>query len=322
MSNKHINTSTNQQLKPQISVVIPNYNGSRFLKESIDSALNQSGIKVEVIVVDDGSTDASREILESYGNKIKVFYQENKGAPAARNLGWKNARADFIKFLDSDDVLLLDTLKAQWGQINSLAENEIPYGEVQWTDENLNPITGYSLKPIQERQDPVHHMLTQNPLTTSPLHRRLWLEKVQGFDEQLVKGQEFDLHLRLVLAGVRFIYYKEPEKVYLFRQVAQARISSTSLRKHHTKIFQMFIGQQRLIEEKGFLSDDVKLVLGNRLWAYGRGILREGGKIEAEKYFEEAKHLSKKTPSGNLLYRKVNSFLGPHYTEYIFSFLR
>ena len=84
-----------------VSVIIPNYNGEKFIKEAIDSVLNQARVNVEVIVVDDGSTDNSKDLLEAYGNRIKVFFQENKGAPAARNLGIKNASADFIKFLDS-----------------------------------------------------------------------------------------------------------------------------------------------------------------------------------------------------------------------------
>lgn len=84
-------------MKPDISVIIPNYNGERFLAEAINSALNQSGVAVEVIVVDDGSTDNNREILEGYGDSISVFYQQNKGAPAARNLGWLQMRRRFYR---------------------------------------------------------------------------------------------------------------------------------------------------------------------------------------------------------------------------------
>ena len=70
-----------------ISVIIPNYNGARFLREAVDSTLDQQGVEVEVIVVDDGSTDDSRDVIESYGEQIRSLFQKNHGACAARNSG-------------------------------------------------------------------------------------------------------------------------------------------------------------------------------------------------------------------------------------------
>jgi glycosyltransferase involved in cell wall biosynthesis len=92
------------------TIVIVNYNYERFVGTAIASALQQSYEPLEVIVVDDGSTDGSRRIISSYGGRIRAVFQENAGQGAAYNAGWREARGEFILFLDSDDVLAKDTI--------------------------------------------------------------------------------------------------------------------------------------------------------------------------------------------------------------------
>ncbi|MFM6207508.1 glycosyltransferase family 2 protein, partial [Planktothrix sp.] len=88
---------------PRVSVIIPTYNCDRFLPEAIDSVLMQTYQDYEIIVIDDGSTDQTCQVLESYKHKIRYFYQENQGSAVARNLGIKQAQGEFIAFLDADD---------------------------------------------------------------------------------------------------------------------------------------------------------------------------------------------------------------------------
>ena len=91
---------------PLVSIVIPSYNYGRFLRQTIDSALNQTYPNTEVIVVDDGSTDDSREVLAGYGERITVHLQENRGEAVAYNTGFRLSRGAIVCFLDSDDALL------------------------------------------------------------------------------------------------------------------------------------------------------------------------------------------------------------------------
>ena len=99
--------------KGLVSVVIPNYNYARFLPEAIDSVLAQTYGQIEIIVVDDGSTDDSREILDGYGDRVTVIFQQNAGVSAARNNGVSRSRGEYLAFLDADDAWLPAKIERQ-----------------------------------------------------------------------------------------------------------------------------------------------------------------------------------------------------------------
>ena len=113
--------------EPLVSVIVPVYNVCAYLEESLDSVLRQSHERLEILIVDDGSTDGSGEICERYAEKdprIRVFRQNNRGLSAARNVGLDNASGEYIAFLDSDDAFhermiqtLLDVLRLQKADI-------------------------------------------------------------------------------------------------------------------------------------------------------------------------------------------------------------
>ena len=304
-----------------ISVIIPNYNGAAFLKEAIDSALDQEKVDVEVIVVDDGSSDGSGEILKAYGKRIKVFFQENKGAPVARNLGLKHANADFIKFLDSDDILGPGTLLKELKISQNLGEKELCFGDVLYIDQNSTIIDAKpKLRGRYADESRLAHFLKNNPLTSAPLHRKAQLMAIGGFND-LPKGQEWDLHLRLFLKGYEFHYHKN--FVYSFR------IHNTEGRYSHLKIsaagnqsfLQIFSTQLKQIREVyPNLNREESLLLGHRYYSYGRAILREGNKNEALPYFAKAKELGgKRAMSGSRVYKIFASVFSPIIAEKIMS---
>lgn len=97
----------------RVSVIIPVYNGRRYLAEAIESALAQNYSPMEIIVVDDGSTDGSADIANSYSEQVRYFHQPNKGVAAARNSGIEKSRGELIAFLDADDIWAQNKLSIQ-----------------------------------------------------------------------------------------------------------------------------------------------------------------------------------------------------------------
>jgi len=92
-------------LEPFVSIVIDNYNYRQYLGEAINSALDQTYRAVEVIVVDDGSTDQSREVICDYGDRVISIFKDNGGQASAMNIGFARSHGDFVIFLDADDML-------------------------------------------------------------------------------------------------------------------------------------------------------------------------------------------------------------------------
>jgi len=116
------------------SVIVNNYNYARFLREAIDSALDQTYRNTEVIVVDDGSTDGSREIIASYGDRIIPVLKENGGQNSALNAGFSLSRGDVILFLDSDDVLFPTAVRTAIEAFSQPDVVKVHWPWVEWDD--------------------------------------------------------------------------------------------------------------------------------------------------------------------------------------------
>jgi glycosyltransferase involved in cell wall biosynthesis len=117
-------------MKPLISVIIPVFNGEKYLAEAIKSVLSQDGFNFDIIVVDDGSTDNTAKIAENFKSLLRYHHQTNSGAGAARNQGISMARGDFFAFLDADDLWTADKMKLQWRAFNEHPELDIALGHV------------------------------------------------------------------------------------------------------------------------------------------------------------------------------------------------
>ena len=124
--------------KPLISVILCNYNYGRFIAEGIDSVLNQTYSNFELIIVDDGSTDNSREVISAYKDpRIKTVFQENQGQAAAFNTGFSEARGDLVAFLDSDDIWKPEKLTKVFEAFeNGNYEYSLVQHQLEWIDEN------------------------------------------------------------------------------------------------------------------------------------------------------------------------------------------
>lgn len=127
-------------MKPLVSIVINNYNYDRFVREAIESALAQTYDNCEVVIVDDGSTDGSRPIIEEYGSRIRVLLQENAGQASAFNTGIRAARGEYVLLLDSDDYVYPEAVETC---LKSFPEHySRVYFQLKVIDENGTPIDG------------------------------------------------------------------------------------------------------------------------------------------------------------------------------------
>lgn len=130
--------------QPLVSIVIPVYNGSNFVKEAIDSALNQTYKNIEVIVVNDGSRDegATEQIAISYGDKIKYIYKENGGASTALNMGIANMSGEYFSWLSHDDVYKPEKIEKEIEALNEYGLKDVlVYCDIEQIDKNSSCIT-------------------------------------------------------------------------------------------------------------------------------------------------------------------------------------
>jgi glycosyltransferase involved in cell wall biosynthesis len=175
-----------------VSVVIPTYNHARYVGDAVESALAQTNCRVEVIVVNDGSTDDTREVLAPYGDRIRAVHQKNGGLSAARNTGIRVATGEWVSFLDSDDFWHPQKTERQLAAVaNSPDVGVIGSNNGADMPEEL-PIDA----PICELT--LRDFLCRTPITaSSTMVRRKCLEQVGGFDPELRSAEDRDMWLRL-----------------------------------------------------------------------------------------------------------------------------
>lgn len=184
---------------PLISVIIPAYNQAAYISEAIQSVLAQTFPHFELIVVDDGSTDETPEILaELRDPRIRVIRQPNAGLSAARNTGLRASSAPLVTFLDADDYFLPTKLEVLSAYLDQHPEVGMVAGRVRYIDQRGQLILEPAPPSIPLS---LPHLLFANPVCVSAvLLRRNWLDRVGVFDESLRACEDWDLWLRLLAA--------------------------------------------------------------------------------------------------------------------------
>ena len=266
------------EIKPQVSVIIPTYNRSWIIKEAIDSVLAQDYKEFELIVVDDGSTDHTSDVLDSSRNVIKVLSQKNKGVSAARNRGIAEASGQFIAFLDSDDLWLPQKLSAQVEFFNQTPNALICQTEEVWIRNGLrvNPkkrhkkLSGMIFKPSLE-------LCLVSP--SAVMIQRSLFDRVGEFDETLPACEDYDLWLRI---SSRFPIYLIDTLLIIKRGGHDDQLSSRAgLDKFRIKSIEKII-------KSGLLSDDQHLAavktLKKKCDIYATGCRKRGREEEALYY--------------------------------------
>jgi len=190
--------STTRSQNGMISVIIPVYNGERYLAEAIESALGQTREADEVIVVDDGSTDGSAAVAGRFGPPVRCVFQTNAGAPAARNHGARLARGQFLSFLDADDVWVESKLALQMSCFDENPELDLVNGHIeQFISEDVDEAS--------RRRIVCPEGAMPAPGPVSMLIRREALFRVGLFDTRCAVGESIDWYARAMDEGLRSI---------------------------------------------------------------------------------------------------------------------
>jgi len=205
-----------------VSVIIPAYNQSHYLGTAIESVLAQTYPNFEIIIVDDGSTDATRQVAHSFERPdIRYVYQVNAGLSAARNTGIRNSRGEYFAYLDSDDLFMPQKLDLLVAKLKHDPQLGFVAGQAQLINEHGEPLDEvFDTPPSGEPSD----LLLWNPFHVgSTLVRRAWQERAGFFDESLRAYEDWDMWLRLALLGCRMGWVAEPVAFYRFHTAQMTR---------------------------------------------------------------------------------------------------
>ncbi|MDA8430927.1 MAG: glycosyltransferase [Geobacteraceae bacterium] len=212
----------------QVSVVIPTYNRAGFLREAIESVLAQTYTNFEIIVVDDGSTDGTQELMTSLYRNVRYLRQENRGPAAARNNGINNAAGEFIAFLDSDDIWLPEMLSKQIARLSlnpAAGLVATGYGLFE-TGRVMTEMVVLDEDDLADARRGNHY---KNFFATSSLMvRKLCLTTVGLLNENLHYAEDWDLLIRLM---ERYSFEYLPEVLMLYRS-HPTNLSTTSLQEN------------------------------------------------------------------------------------------
>lgn len=187
----------NTKFCPLVSIIIPVYNGSNYMKEAIDSALAQTYKNIEIIVVNDGSTDNTDEIARSYGDKIRYFKKENGGVATALNLAIKEAKGEYISWLSHDDLYHPNKIQRQIETLKTLEDkNTIIFSDIEMIDENSKVFANRILKEKYSepnKKNPLFWLLNGLVHGCSLLIKKDIFFEFNLFDESLRTVQDYAL---------------------------------------------------------------------------------------------------------------------------------
>ncbi|WP_052691870.1 glycosyltransferase [Teredinibacter purpureus] len=219
-----------------VSVVMPLYNGEKYVKQALDSALAQSYTNLEIVVIDDGSTDKSVDIVKEYGDKVTLVIQKNSGPASARNNGVEVANGKWIAFLDSDDIWLPNKLETQLAKMHDVVWSYCDSCFMGGANDGLrdselnNKFDGSIIEPL----------IRSNFIGTSGvIVDREVFRVCGGFDMQLRSIQDWDLWLRIA-ANNPISYTDEPLVLYRVHSESTSRSARKTLPNHMRVINKTF----------------------------------------------------------------------------------
>ncbi len=266
----------------RVSVIIPNYNRESLVGETIANQLSQTLPPVEVIVVDDGSTDGSVAVIRSFGNRVRLLQQANQGPGAARNAGLQIATGEFVQFMDSDDLASRNKLAVQ---TEALAASGADFAYGPWAKGRVTT-KGFQFADhvLQTAPLPVSRTMIEwflggwSIVFQTCLLRRTLLQRVGAFRTDLRTWEDGEYLVRLLLAGAKLVF--TPGCLTFYRLHEQAKLTSSGTthpgRLHDRATALLEINRrlrERGVKLRGPARRDFQVVA----WQLGREMQAEGG---------------------------------------------
>lgn len=282
----------------KVSVIIPAYNGDRYLAEAIDSVLEQTYRDYEIIVVDDGSTDNTAQVARQYGNRVRYLSQKNQGVAASRNFGLAAALGDYIAFLDQDDLFLPHKLAIQTELLDKDADlGMVNSGWQIYQDRSSSDlaIATAAVQPWQQIPDlSAANLIVWKPVFLGAmLFRRDWLERSGGFNTTLEQTPDVDLVMRLAKMGCSAAWVEQITVKYRQHE-ANASKNSLLQAQELNQITAKFFAQSSLTPEIKILEAPSRYQ--SLIWSAWR--LHETGYLtQMRDYLQKSRSYSRKYPT-------------------------
>ena len=270
--------SKQNQNNIEVSVIIPTYNRGWIIKEAIDSVLSQTYDSYELIVVDDGSEDNTSEILDNYGNNIRVIRQSNRGVSAARNRGIVSSKGRFIALLDSDDLWFPEKLSRQISFFQKNPDSLICQTQEIWIR------NGKRINPRKHHQklsgmifEPSLNLCLVSP--SAVMFKRDLINMVGLFDECLPACEDYDLWLRV---GIKYPVHLIDEALIIKRGGHSDQLSANSmLDKYRIESIKKILNQDNLTDKQRQAAIGK---LKEKCLIYATGCKKRGRNKEADEY--------------------------------------
>ena len=294
------------------SVIIPCYNRAHLILETLDSVAAQTYSPIEIIVVDDGSTDDSAKVIRHWMDRnslrhrhiasARCLCQENAGPSAARNTGLRECSGEFIQFLDSDDILHPEKLAKQ---VTAIQRNSVDFCVCNYRPFTHDPTVQGPVVDFYRRSHHIEEFPAQYPMDTpAPLYRREAILAAGAWDESMRAGEDFEYNFRLVARGARGVWVDEV-LLYVRRHEAPERIQATPLAGRYQSMALGLMKMEMEAVAQGLCSRRFLNSLGIRAHQYYRHTRAEGSFAEAEVFLRYAQPRLSWRTKANLWLRRV-----------------
>ena len=235
---------------PLVSVIIPVYNGKKYISETIESVLGQTYAPIEIIIIDDGSKDSSHNVIKPYlnDNKIKYYFQQNQGVAAARNFGIQKSSGNLIAFIDQDDLWLPEKISRQVSLMSTNSQLALVHGRIEFINEN-----GTRIKPLWTHPEVSGYcfkeMFSGNKIAMlTALVKKESIMAAGMFDETIAITDDYDLWLKISYTNM--VGYVD-ETIALYRYHGENTSGNiVAFKKNELQVLQNFLKKHPEIQKK------------------------------------------------------------------------